>query len=295
MVAGLATEAAVAQAYIADSTSKTDRASGMGKVGAALGIGFILGPALGGLLSPYGFWAPGIAAVILSFGNFLFVLVFLPESISKEASLREQSSTQQGAQTFLRRIISAIAQPLTGAVYLIYFIVTFAFSAVPVIVPLLVEEFYNFSAVEMSYLFMYIGVLQVVLQGGGIGRIIKKVSEETLIIIGPLLMLCGLMIMPLMRNLLMFLVTVSMMSSGVALTNTIVPSFLSKRTSPEEQGQVLGLTQSISSLARVPGPVVSGVIYDLGGTGLPFFVSALLLFIPVILGCKVFQKCQKIY
>ena len=195
---------------------------------------------------------------------------------------------------FLRRIIYASSRPLTGAVYIIYFIVTFAFSAIPVIVPLLVEEFYNFSAVEMSYLFMYIGVLQVGLQGGGITRILRKVSEEALIIIGPLLMLCGLMIIPLIRNLPLFLVTVTMMSSGVALTNTIVPSFLSKRTPQDEQGQVLGLTQSIASLARVPGPVISGVIYDLGGIGLPFFVSAILLFIPVILGCKVFQKCQKI-
>ena len=292
LVAGLATEAAVAQAYIADSTTKAERAKGMGKIGAALGIGFILGPAMSGFLSPYGFWTPGVAAVILSLINFLFVLVFLPESIPKESPSKEQVSLQNEGQVYLRRLIYAISQPLTGAVYIIYFIVTFAFSTIPVIVPLLVEEFYNFSAVEMSYLFMYIGVLQVLLQAGGIGKIMQKISEESLIIIGPLLMLCGIFVMPLTRSLIVFLGTLSLLSTGVALTNTIIPSFLSKRTPPDEQGQVLGLTQSVSSLARVPGPVVSGVIYDLGGTGMPFFVSAIILLLPVVLACKVFQKCQ---
>lgn len=292
LVAGLATEAAVAQAYIADSTTKAERAKGMGKIGAALGIGFILGPAMSGFLSPYGFWTPGVAAVILSLINFLFVLVFLPESIPKEPPSKEQVSLQNEGQVYLRRLIYAISQPLTGAVYIIYFIVTFAFSTIPVIVPLLVEEFYNFSAVEMSYLFMYIGVLQVLLQAGGIGKIMQKISEESLIIIGPLLMLCGIFVMPLTRSLIVFLGTLSLLSTGVALTNTIIPSFLSKRTPPDEQGQVLGLTQSVSSLARVPGPVVSGVIYDLGGTGMPFFVSAIILLLPVVLACKVFQKCQ---
>jgi MFS family permease len=293
LVAGLATEAAVAQAYIADSTTKAERAKGMGKIGAALGIGFILGPAMSGFLSPYGFWAPGVAAVILSLVNFLFVLVFLPESIPKEPVSKEQVSLQNEGQVYLRRLIYAISQPLTGAVYIIYFIVTFAFSTIPVIVPLLVEEFYNFSAVEMSYLFMYIGVLQVLLQAGGIGKIMQKISEESLIIIGPLLMLGGIFVMPLTRSLIVFLGTLSLLSAGVALTNTIVPSFLSKRTPLDRQGQVLGLTQSVSSLARVPGPVVSGVIYDLGGTGMPFFVSAIILFLPVVLACKVFQKCQR--
>jgi multidrug resistance protein len=289
IVAGIATEGAVAQAYIADITTKDQRAGGMGKVGAAFGIGFIIGPAIGGLLSPYGFWAPGVAAIILSLVNFLFVLLFLPES-STTFSAKTQSLKERKGH--IRTILDAVSLPITGSVYVIYFIVTLAFSAIPVIVPFLVVDFFEFTAVEMSYIFTYIGILQALFQGVAISKIAKMVSEEKLIIIGPLLMFLGIFLMPLIPNIILFLVTLSTMSSGVAITNTIVPSFISKRTSPDEQGGVLGLTQSVSSLARVPGPLLGGVIYDFGGTIAPFLASSLMLLIPVIIGCRVFQKCR---
>jgi len=289
IVAGLATEAAVAQAYIADITTKEKRAGGMGKVGAAFGIGFIIGPAIGGLLSPYGFWAPGMAAVLLSIANFLFVLLFLPEP-NKNNKVTLSIEDERGG--YIRSLFHALTRPITGTIYVIYFIVTLAFSAVPVIVPLLTMDLYNYTAVEMSYIFMYIGTLQALLQGVAISRITRLFGEEKLMIIGPLLMLLGIFFMPLISSIIVFFFSLTLMSSGIGITNTIVPSFLSQRTPPDEQGSVLGLTQSVSSIARVPGPLIGGLIYDFGGTNAPFITSSAILLVPVILGCKAFQACK---
>ena len=285
IVAGLATEGAVAQAYIADITSNEERAAGMGKVGAATGVGFILGPALGGFLSPYGFWAPGVAAMALGLLNLVFVLLFLPEP---QVHKRSRPKLEEG---FARRLLDALTRPLTGQVFIIYFVITLAFAAVPVIVPLLAIDFYGFTSVEMSYVFIYIGVLQILLQGFAMGRLTRRIGEDRLIVLGPLLMLIGIFVMPLLPNLAVFAASLAMISFGVGLTNTAVPSFVSQRTPPEEQGAILGVTQSVSSIARIPGPLIGGVAFELAGLAAPFFLSSLMLMIPFLLGCRVFHAC----
>ena len=130
------------------------------------------------------------------------------------------------------------------------------------------------------------------LQGVAISRITRFFGEEKLMIIGPLLMLLGIFFMPLISSITVFFFSLTLMSFGIGITNTIVPSFLSQRTSPDEQGSVLGLTQSVSSIARVPGPLIGGLIYDFGGTIAPFMTSSAILIVPVILGCRVFQACK---
>jgi MFS family permease len=105
-------------------------------------------------------------------------------------------------------------------------------------------------------------------------------------------LLIGIFLMPLIRSVFVFFLSLTVMSFGIGVTNTVVPSFLSQRTSQNEQGGVLGLTQSVSSIARVPGPLIGGLIYDFGGTIAPFIASSGMLLLPVILGCRVFQKCK---
>jgi len=169
ITAGMATESAVAQAYISDITTEKERAKGMGKVGAAHGAGFIIGPAIGGFLSVYGLSTLGFAAAALTGVNLLFAFFFLPESNGRTAS-----SIQTNSDVYWRRLASALTKPLIGAVFIILFIITFAFSAIPVIVPLLGIAFFGFAELEMSYFFMYIGVVQIVLQGVLIGRMAKR-------------------------------------------------------------------------------------------------------------------------
>ena len=286
ITAGMATEAAVAQAYIADITTDKERATGMGKVGAAHGAGFIIGPAIGGFLSIYGFSTLGFAAAALNGVNLLFAFLFLPESNNRINSSVQMSTNSEG---YWRRLATALTKPLIGTVFIILFIITLAFSAIPVIVPLLGIAFFGFGEVEMSYFFMYIGVIQIVLQGLLIGRLTKRWGEKNLIVLGSLLMTLGVFIMPLIPNIVIFLSSLTMISSGIGTLNTVLPSFISKRTASDEQGGMLGVTQSVGSIARIPGPLIGGFVAEIAGLNIAFLLSAGLLLIAFGLGFKVFQ------
>lgn len=289
IVAGLATEVAVAQAYIADITNEKERAEKMGKVGAAVGAGFVFGPAIGGFLSTYGFATTGFGAAALALLNFLFVFFFLPESISKMQS--ENLAVTNSKSNYFSKILDAIKKPLVGPVFVIFFIVTLAFAAIPVIVPLLTISFFNFGSVELSYVFMYIGIIQIVLQGFLLGRLVKMVGEEKLLAFGPLIMMVGIIAMPLTSNIGIFLSSLAMMAFGNGIMQTVVPSFISKRTPANEQGGVLGIAQSVSSIARVPGPIIGGFVVEVAGLASSFFLSGIFLIVAFIFGCRTFQAC----
>jgi len=289
IVAGLATEAAAAQAYIADITSEKERAKGMGRVGAAVGAGFIIGPAIGGFLSVYGYSAPGYAAAALALLNFLFVFFFLPESIVNKQ--REMLDGGKSKGSYLQRMLSALTKPLMGSIYAILFILTLAFSTIPVIIPLLGIAFYNFGSIEMSYVFIYIGLIQIALQGFLISRLAKNVGEEKLIAFSPLIMTLGIFVMPLISNIAIFLVSLGVLAFGNGIMQTAVPSFISKRTPENEQGGTLGVAQSLSSIARVPAPAIGGVTIEFAGLAAPFLLSAALLTVAFVLGCRVFHAC----
>jgi len=286
ITAGMATESAVAQAYIADITSEKERTTGMGKVGAAHGAGFIVGPAIGGFLSLYGFSAPGFAAAALTGVNFLFAFFFLPESNAHTDSSMQTSVNSEG---YWSRLAAALKKPLIGTVFVILFFITFAFSAIPVIMPLLGIAFFGFGELEMSYFFMYIGVIQIVLQGILIGRLTKRWGEENLIVIGSLLMTLGIFIISLFPNISVFLGSLTMMSSGMGILGTVLPSFISKRAPADEQGGMLGVSQSVGSIARIPGPLVGGLIAEFVGLDVAFLLSAAIVMIAFALGFKVFQ------
>lgn len=286
IVAGLATEGAVAQAYIADITTNEERSSGIGKVGAAIGIGFILGPVIGGLLSPYGLRAPGVAALVLSLVNLLFVYIYLPEPERLVSSMEKPGFIES-----LQGILDAVKKPLTGQVYIIFFIVTLAFAAIPVTVPLLAIEYFGFTEVEMSYVFIFIGLIQVTLQGFGIKKLVNSLGEEKLIIIGPLLIGVGVVLTPILASIPGFGFSTILVALGVGITNTAVPGFISLMTPPERQGSTLGITQSIGSIARIFGPIIGGFVTEFSSVQSSFYVSGALLLIPFILGCRLFQAC----
>ncbi|PVX27716.1 MAG: tetracycline resistance MFS efflux pump [Candidatus Bathyarchaeum sp.] len=284
ITAGMATESSVAQAYISDITTEKDRAKGMGKVGAAHGAGFIIGPAIGGFLSVYGLSTLGFAAAALTGVNLLFAFFFLPESNG-----RLGSSIQTSSDGYWRRLGSALTKPLMGAVFVILFIITFAFSAIPVIVPLLGISFFGFGELEMSYFFMYVGVVQIVLQGILIGRLTARWGEENLLVFGSLLMALGMFCMPMYPSVFVFFGSINLISSGIGTLNTVLPSFISKRTPADEQGGMLGIAQSVGSIARIPGPLIAGLIAEFAGLNVAFWVSAVLVLVCFFLGFKLFR------
>lgn len=287
IIAGMATERAVAQAYIADRTDNKTRNKQMGKIGAAVGAGFIIGPALGGSLSVFGLNAPGFLSMLLTAINILFVLVFVPES---KKNLTQKPVLKHG---YIQGVIDALKKPLIGSILLIFFMITIAFSAIPVLVPLLTSEFYNFTAFDLSLVFIYIGLVQIIIQGFLIDKLTKKLGEEKLIIIGPLIMAIGIFFMPLFKNLLFFYFTNSLLAAGFGIMNTTIPSIISKKAKSDQQGTYLGVASSVASIANIPGPLLGGLLVDLSGITTPFIISSLLLLISLVIGCITFKQCKK--
>jgi len=289
IIAGIATERAVAQAYIADVTDKKARTKEMGKIGAALGAGFIIGPALGGILSTYGFSIPGYAAMILTLINILFVISFLPEPQRIKEKTIEPISKSSG---YLRGLRDSLRKPLLGPTLLILVIVTLAFSTIPVIVPLLSIDFFNFNSLELSYVFIYIGLIQIIMQGFLINRLSKRLGEEKLIALGPILMATGTLLMPIFQSVVIFFLANAVLAAGFGIINTSIPAFLSKRTSLNEQGSILGIAGSVASIANIPGPLIIGLIYEITGSFVPFFISAVMLATAFLIGCRVYSACK---
>ena len=289
IIGGIATERAVAQAYIADVTDHKNRTKEMGKIGAALGAGFIIGPALGGILSTYGFSIPGYAAMSLTLINILFVISFLPEPQRIKEKTIESISKSSG---YFRGLRDSLRKPLLGPTLLILFIVTLAFSTIPVIVPLLSIDFFNFNSLELSYVFIYIGLIQIVMQGFLINRLSKRFGEEKLIALGPILMATGILLMPIFQNVAIFFLANAVLAAGFGLINTSIPAFLSKRISLNEQGSILGIAGSVASIANIPGPLIIGLIYSIAGSFVPFFISAVMLIVAFLIGCRVYSACK---
>lgn len=289
IVAGIATERAVAQAYIADVTDYKNRTKELGKIGAALGAGFIIGPAIGGALSTYGYAVPGYAAMILTSVNILSVISFLPEPQRQKEMKPENPVASLG---YLRGLLDFLRKPLLGPTLVILFFVTVAFSTIPVIVPLLSIDYFNFSSLELSFVFIYIGIVQIVMQGFLIDVLSRKLGDDKLIALGPIVMAAGTILMPSFQNVILFFIGNSLLAAGFGIMNTSVPSFLSKRISLNDQGSVLGIASSVSSVANIPGPLIIGFVYAVAGSFIPFLISAFILTVAFLIGCKVFKACS---
>jgi predicted MFS family arabinose efflux permease len=249
-----------------------------------------VGPAIGGLLSVYGFSAPGFVAAFLTLINLVFVFIFLPESLNKE-KIKILSSGKPNS-SFFRKILFSLKKPLVGAVLMVFFIVFLSFSAIPVTVPLLGVAFFGFSSVEMSYFFMYIGAVQIILQSSAIGILTRKYGEKKLIAFGPMVMMMGIFFMPLIPHIVVFMISLTMIASASGIMRTVVPSFISKSTSANDQGSILGVTSSVVSIATVPGPIIGGILFEFAGLSAPFLVSSALLVVAFGLGCKVLSACR---
>lgn len=287
IIAGIATERAIAQAYIADISDRKTRTKQIGKLGAALGAGFLIGPALGGALSVFGFSVPGYFAMTLTVINILFVLFFVPES-NKKTLLEKTDSTPN----YIRAIFETIKKPLIGLVLLIFFLITLAFSAIPVIVPLLGVEFFNFNALNLSYIFLYLGTVQIIVQGFLIDKLTIKIGQEKLIIIGTLFMAVGILFMPFFNNLVFFYFTNGLVSIGYGIMNTTIPALISKKAKFNEQGRFLGVASSVAAIALIPGPLFSGLLVDISSIVIPFLASGFILLASLGIGYKVYKQSK---
>jgi DHA1 family tetracycline resistance protein-like MFS transporter len=265
----------VAQAYITDVTDAKSRAKGLGMVGAAFGLGFILGPAAGGFLSRWGFAAPALAAAGLALLNMLAVFLWLPESLTPER--RAQLMGQARPSFSFRALWTALTRPRVGPLLHIRFFFGLASAAFQTIFALWGQARLGLDAQSTGYVLAYVGVLVVLVQGVFMGRITARFSETQLILWGSALMAVSLAAWALVPNLLLLLIVLIPLSLATGVLNTVISSALTKAVYAEEVGGTLGLATSAESLSRVIAPVIAGVLLGSVGVWAPGIVAALIM------------------
>jgi multidrug resistance protein len=270
-----------AQAYIADTTTAENRTKGMGMIGAAFGMGFIFGPAMGGVLSKWGFSVPAYAAAGLATVAFLFAMFRLRESLppeEREAAARRR----ENAATFRE----ALARPVVGLVLVLFFVTTLCFSGMEAILALFCERFFAWGPHQIGYLFAYVGVVAAVMQAGIVGALAKRFGERALVRAGLLLMGAAFVtagiVPPLTVHdpthvaggvLATFFAVMGVIAIGSGLTTPSLSSLVSLATPADEQGGILGVYQSLGSLGRATGPFLGGLVFDVVSPGAPLWIA----------------------
>lgn len=258
-----------AQAYVADVTEQKDRARGMGLLGAALGLGFVFGPAVGGLLSQHTATLPFLVASGLAALNFVLALVLLDEP--RPATMRTPAKTLTRAG--LRH---ALGDPRILWAILLFFIVTFGFSTLEATFSLYIERRFGYGRRGIALLFTYIGFFIIVVQGGLVRRLAPRFGERRLVIAGTSLMALGFLLMAGAHSLAPLLVSLAVVSTGNALNTPALSALISRLAGNDVQGGVLGVSQSAGALARIAGPL-AGTSVLVWGLGAPYLLGALVL------------------
>ena len=269
-----------AQAYVADTTTPENRTKGMGLIGAAFGMGFIFGPAIGGVLSRWGFAAPAYASAGLALAAAVFAFLRLPESLPREA--RAEAATRR-SRTTLRE---AVARPAVGAVLGLFFVATLCFSGMETILALFCQRFYGWGPHEIGYLFAYVGVVAASMQLGIVGALARRFGERALVRGGLALMGAAFVTAGLVPPLALFLVVMGAIAVASGLMTPSLSGLISIATPADEQGGILGVYQSLGSLARAAGPFLGGLAFDVVSPGAPLWMAGIVLGLAALFAAK---------
>lgn len=270
----------VAQAYLADETTPEQRTRAMGFVGAAFGLGFIVGPIFGGIASSIGNTIPGIVAAAITGTNLFLAWRFLPESIRvKEVA---------GAPT-LPLPWARLAAPVS-----VLFLTTLSFSVMYVVFPLFGEARFSATRSTVSFWFAFVGLVTAIVQGGLLGRMVTRLGEIGVARIGAALMAAGFILVPSAGAASapgpLFYLALTLLGSGFGMAGPAMLGMASRRAAATMQGRTLGVTQSASSLARIIGPIVAGAVMQAASADGAFRASAAMAAAALLLAVTVLHR-----
>ena len=261
-------------AYVSDSTSEQDRGGGMGVLGAATGLGMILGPALGGLLGSESLSTPFFLTAAVCLLTLLLVLLFLPESLPAEARVRTAAQFKPKAQ--VRALWQALFGPL-GVLFFMAFLVSFGLANFQGIFGYYALEKLGYGTQEVGWILTVVGIVAALTQGVLTGPLTKRWGEPLVIKVTLLGSAIGFALLLTATTLVAVLVTTALFTLPNALLRPAVISLTSKYAEAE-QGRVMGLNNSFTSLGRVVGPIWAGFAFDLN-YNLPYLSGAVIMFV----------------
>lgn len=271
-----------AMAYISDSTTSAERGGKMGMIGAAMGIGMVIGPGLGGWLAGASLSAPFFLAGGLSLLALFIVFLVLPES---------QHTPSGGAVKIrgpqLAKLWQALNSPI-GILFFMAFLLSFGLTNFEGVFGLYAKERYNYTPQQVGTVLTVIGLISAIIQGGLTGPATRKWGEEMVIRAAFLASAVGFVLMTLAQTYPQVMLTAGFFVFSNAMLNPSVASLISKRTH-NEQGMTMGLNNSFLSLGRIVGPMWAGFVFDIQ-MNLPYYSGALILLSGFILSLVYLKK-----
>ncbi len=264
----------VAQAYISDVTDEQNRAKGLGMIGAAFGLGFIIGPAAGGALSQWGYNVPAFVAAGVSMLNWLAIFFFLPESLSPEQ--RAAIALQKRPPFTFKALLQALNRPKVGPLLHVRLFYGMAFATFQTIFSLYAQSI-GLSSRSTGFVLAYVGILSVITQAGLIGMLTRRFRENWLILNALWLMTFALLAWAFTSQLWMLLIVMLPLALSGGVLNTVLQSSISKSVGRDEVGGILGIASSLEALTRVIAPSVGGFLLGSLGRWAPGVFAALLM------------------
>lgn len=284
-------------AYIADITTPENRSKGMGLLGAAFGLGFIFGPIMGGVLSivgdqlgsqpPFGKSFSSVGATILCLCNFLFAYFSLPESL--DFSKVNKDSEQKYSGRF-KKIWNEVRRPLSGDLMIIFFLSGLAMAQMESMLFPFVSDRFGWGLEKASYGFAYVGVLMVLTQGYFVRKWMPKLGEAKTLLLGLSLFAISLAGVPYANTISLLAVVMTILALGNGLMRPPNVGMISLLTPANEQGLVMGVTNSLASLGRILGPIFGGFMYEKFSQDFPFLFASFLIVLGIIILMRQFKK-----
>jgi DHA1 family tetracycline resistance protein-like MFS transporter len=282
---------AAATAYVADITTAENRAQGMGMVGGAISLGFMMGPGIGGWLSgntaeTASLFLPSVAATVASLVTVVAIVLFLKESLPPEKRAGNKANLNQATPGAMESFRHILGRPMLALMVLMGFFVFFAMTNFETTFPFWANAGFGWGPQQVGSMFMYLGFCVMVTQMFIVGRLTPIFGEGKVLLFATCMYIFGLLFMATVpfsfepANWQVMLIGITFTAMGGAMFNTASISWVSKQAGDQERGSVLGLFQSAGWLGRSVGPTVSGFLFQTVGHNAPLFAGALLM-VPV--------------
>lgn len=316
----------VAQAYVADSTGPEDRAHGLGMLGAASGLGVLIGPAIGGYFSVFGYHVPGLIAAGLCAANGVAAIFLLPESLKTPAVATRPARQAAGGEATDERVragqvapdgqalsqgagqgaagraagdqgpgqaasLRAWAAAMTSYPYslllTVYFLSIMSFTAMTAVLALYGDRAHAMDARDMGIIFAVAGGTTVVVRGLLVGWLVRRLGERRIVQAGTMVLALSLVAIPLAHGEAMMFALVPFWALAAGLTFPSLASLVSQQTDARSQGSMLGGQQVVGGIGRVLGPVWAGALFGAVGIGSPFLVGAALVSVAALVALRI--------